>query len=456
MFKALARMVSKGRWFDNRPPMSSGLLSDVPLRLADRAWNVSADNNSIVMAATRWVMRNVTEPSIIAQRWDSGENSWEEMDFHVAEEVMRRPNELKGARRRLLQGFALSWVLDGNAYALIDRAGPRGMVNRLEYLPHTACDPIMGQGPGEAAVLGYRIWRWGRSETVPVDRVLHLADGIDPTCTAKGLSPMKCLMRSVLTDHEIHDYSLAIMQNFGVTSGLVSPASDTASFSRESADDFKKKWFETTTGARRGEPIVSAIPVKVDQLGLSPESMAIDKLARLPEQRITAVLGLPAIVCGVGAGLERSTFANYAEARRAACSDYLVPLWNAWSEDFTDQILPLAGGRDGERLWFDQTEVRELQEDENKRHERVRLNYKEGLLLRSEARSAIGYDPLAGDEVYLGTIEPYVRLVEAGIDPAAAAQAVGVPEGLIPLLSRRDFNDDALTDETEARSTAAV
>ena len=55
--------------------------------------------------------------------------------------------------------------------------------------------------------------------------------------------------------------------------------------------------------AGRGKPHVSTAPIRIEQFGFSPEQMSLKDLRRLPEERISALLGIPAIVAGLGAGL---------------------------------------------------------------------------------------------------------------------------------------------------------
>ena len=72
-------------------------------------------------------------------------------------------------------------------------------------------------------------------------------------------------------------------------------------------EDMKAKIQASFTGDRRGEPLVLGRGVQVQQFGFSPGEMDLKELRRLPEERISGGLGIPAIVAGLGAGLDRST-----------------------------------------------------------------------------------------------------------------------------------------------------
>ena len=75
---------------------------------------------------------------------------------------------------------------------------------------------------------------------------------------------------------------------------------------------------QATTGANAGGVVFPSVPLDVQTLGFSPEQMSLEQMPKLPEERITAVLGIPAITVGVGAGLDQATYANFREAREAA------------------------------------------------------------------------------------------------------------------------------------------
>jgi hypothetical protein len=81
---------------------------------------------------------------------------------------------------------------------------------------------------------------------------------------------------------------------------------------------------------------------KVEQFGFSPEQLLLRELRRIPEERVTAVLGVPAIVAGLGAGLDRSTFTNMAEAREAAYESGIIPTQRIIAEDIRFQLLRIS------------------------------------------------------------------------------------------------------------------
>ena len=128
--------------------------------------------------------------------------------------------------------------------------------------------------------------------------------------------------------------------------------------------------------------------------------MDLTALRRLPEETIASLTGLPAIVLQFGAGLERATYSNYAEARTAAYESVIVPLWKYIAAEITHQLLPDFDKSEKLEAGYNMSEVRALQEDENKLYMRVGAGYRTGIMKRSEARSKIGLPTMPEDDVY--------------------------------------------------------
>jgi hypothetical protein len=128
------------------------------------------------------------------------------------------------------------------------------------------------------------------------------------------------VLREVFTDNEAADFTATLLRNMGVPA-CSSARRRGAVSTRRTRRRRRKATSETKFhGDRRGEPIVMTGATKVEQFGFSPEQLLLRELRRIPEERITAVLGIPAIVAGLGAGLARSTFTNMARRARPPTS----------------------------------------------------------------------------------------------------------------------------------------
>ena len=164
-------------------------------------------------------------------------------------------------------------------------------------------------------------------------------------------------------------------------------------------DDLRAALADTSVRGKRGSPLVLEGDADAEMIGAAGD-MDWPGLTALSESRICAAFGVPPILVGARVGLDRSTFANYEEARRSFYAETLRPLWRMMESALTAGLLR-AEGHAEEELFYDLDGVQELQEDRDKRAARGREGWKSGLLTRNEARVAGGYEPVPEGDVYL-------------------------------------------------------
>src|SRR5207253_902797 len=93
-------------------------------------------------------------------------------------------------------------------------------------------------------------------------------------------------------------------------------------------------------GDNRGEPMVLSSAATVTILSWSPKDLDLKTLRRVPEERMSAVFGVPASVAGLGVGLEQNAFTSYAEARAAAYEEGVIPRQRIIAAALETQALP--------------------------------------------------------------------------------------------------------------------
>ncbi len=115
-------------------------------------------------------------------------------------------------------------------------------------------------------------------------------------------------------------------------------------------------------------------------------------LRQIPEERVTAVLGLPAAVVGLGTGLEQTKVgATMRELRELAYENNIGPTQRLFAEEITTQLLPdFVSNVQRWQFGVDLTDVRVLQDDENERAERWVKLVQGGIATRAEGREAEG------------------------------------------------------------------
>lgn len=385
-------------------------------------------SSSVVVAPLRWLQRNFTEAPVRLRIVNADGEMTPVPVTHAFLEMVRKPNPHYSGTT-LLKGTIASWELDGNAYWLV-ALNASGRPVQAWYTPHTLVEPKRDEGtddfvsayeyqPGDGrtmriAPLGFHRDARGCE---PGWAMLHFRDGIDPNNVMKGMSGFRSLLREVFTDDEAAQFTASLLRNMGVPGLIISPADDGGGMAPVGEDDVKetKQAIKAaTTGDARGEPIIMTAPTKIDTIGFNPQQLNLRDLRKIPEERVTAVIGVPAIVCGLGAGLDRSTFANMAEAKESAYEDKVLPTQRDLAETLWMRLLPeFEANPERFVVDFDNTDVRALSADEDKMATRVSTLVEKGILTVGEARERVGVRVDQTHNIYLRPM----NLIETPADP---------------------------------------
>ncbi len=313
------------------------------------------------------------------------------LENHPLTAILDNPNEFDDDTV-LWAATIVSYWCDGNGYWRINRT--RGnKIAEFEFVPHYQICPMRELGSTNPGPDYYRLSFRDRPpiELDPWD-VVHFRFGKDPYNDLLGMSAWASVAREVYTDNEAVNYTATTLRNGGAAWMIVSPASPDAQFDKpETVKDLIES---TTTGDNRSRVLVFDGSMKAD----FPPSMkdnAVDTLRRIPETRICAMAGLPAMWVGLAAGLERSTFSNTDQAATAAWQT-IVAVQRMMGRQLTKQVLwdkhnyaePIGQVFAG----FDYSEVRALQPDKAVEWERIREQFKASLLTDDEARVEMGYE----------------------------------------------------------------
>jgi phage portal protein BeeE len=229
----------------------------------------------------------------------------------------------------------------------------------------------------------------GQTTQIDAKDVVHLRNGIDPRNTRKGLSQIKSVIREIYSDNMATQYSAAMLSNYGTPGMILSPVNAEQSYTPDQAAVIKQSVIEKTTGDRRGEPVIFLDPVKVDIPTFAPNQMNVRESQYTPEERVSAVIGVPAIVVGLGAGLNRSTFSNTDQAYEMAYRSFLIPVQRLIAADLTTQLLPDFSDDPAERAEYDYNEIRALQPDRMDVAKYSVMIFQGGIADRAEMRAEL-------------------------------------------------------------------
>lgn len=419
--------------------------------------------SSVPSICLNWLNRTWPEPRWCAKRKvrDGSEVRFEEVE-HPAVAAIENPNRWYD-ESVLWAGTLLSYHLDGNAYwlKLRDRLGS---VAGFVYVPHFQMRPMADKyNPGGRELVTYYEYTpiGGTPEPVPLEEVVHFRCGIDPRDVRKGLSPLAAQLREVCSDNEAGTFSAALLRNMGVPSVILAPkpagqGMGPPNVTPEQKDMLRAQWRQRLSSEGAGSPFVAPFPMDALPLGLSPEQLALDKVRRMPADRICAAFGLSTLIVGLPS--ESKTYSNYAEARESAFEDCVIPLRRTFGKQFTQQVIRRDYPGDDAHLMSDYSEIRVLQEDRDKLFKRTADVYKAGVVDRAKAKELIGMTPdgadvgvyatdfagrqisdRAEDEKQATKAGIVAQLIELGVDAEAAARAVGFDRELAGQLARRDW-----------------
>lgn len=360
-------------------------LLNMPRTGFDYANEVNGYQSAIIMACVNWIARTFPEaPIYLRQRNKDG--SWDNLYEHSMLDLLETPNPFYDGLL-LQQATIVDFTIDGNAYWRKIRSGANRVV-QLWWIPSPLIEPKWEPWRNTEYITHYEYNPGGLPERVAVEDIVHFRNGLDPNNIRKGLAPLKSLFREVFTDDEAANMTAALLKNLGVPGVVISPK-EGQSMGKEGAQDVKDWFKEMFTGDRRGEPLVMSTMTEVEQFGFSPQQMDLKALRRIPEERISGVLGVPAIVAGLGAGLDRSTFANFAEAREMAYESNMIPSQRISGSVIKRQLLnEFEDDIAGWQVAYDLSEVRVLQEDEAKKAERISKMVTGGFVTVADAQRA--------------------------------------------------------------------
>lgn len=360
----------------------------------DYAAQTDPSTNSIVVATLLWICRTFPEAPIQVLQ-DQPDDTQEAVKRHPLTEILKRPNPYYSG---ILLWYATltDFLISGNAYWVKVRSGA-GRVVELWWVPQHMMQPRW-PADGSAFLSHYEYRPDGLNVVrVEVEDVVHFRYGMDPDNVRKGLSPLASLMREVFTDDEAANFTSSILKNTGVPSVVLSPDDDGVSVGIDDLEKVKAEFMARFGGDRRGEPLVMSGKTKVSVLSFNPQQMDLRNLRMIPEERVSAVLGVPAAVVGLGTGLMNTKVgATMSEMREQAYESCIIPTQRLIADELDVQLLSDFADPATCNVSFDLTKVRVLQDDQDKLHERAREDLKAGGIMVDEFRQMIGLDGLDG------------------------------------------------------------
>lgn len=342
-------------------------------------------------------------PEATLRVYDALGRRGEPLQDHPLRRLLANPNPLM-SEFELFELLSVHLDLAGNAFweKVRDRSG------RVVELWPVRPDRVRMKRGNHSVSYGFAV---DGSKTVPID-VVHfkLPNPVDPMV---GTPPMRAALRATALDNEATDFVKALLQNHAIPGVVVKMSNLESVLDDTTTDRLKAKWRASYGGKNRGEPAFLQAGMDVQELGLNLKDLEFPDLRTISESRICMSFGVPPIIVGAKVGLDRSTFANFAEARRAFWEQTLMPLQRRLRDTIAAQLLPDMPGGTGTRglvnvsLRWDTSEVIALRESEVDRWTRATEAFRAGGLTVNDYRREIGQSEVTGGDIFLmpsGTI----------------------------------------------------
>ncbi len=375
------------------------------------------------------------EPPLLV--WQETPGGQTPLRSHGLTKLLKRPNPQMGLAE-LLQYTIVYTAVGGNCYWYKVRSAARRVV-QLWPLHDGQMTPV----PGKTQLIDHYLLDTGEGTSVKVDAedVVHHKWMPDPLAPHKGLAPLLAVAREVDTDNEATRYLFALLKNDAMPRlGLVVPSGvtlDDKQFKR-----LKNQWTDEHSEDKRGGVAVLEGGLDIKTIATTLKDLEFNALRRVPEARISGAFRVPAIIAQLYVGLERSTLANYAEARMQFAEDTLVPLWSNVADEVTTDLLPDFAGRDDEVVEFDLNRVVALQARLKERRSFALDGFKAYGMTRNEFRAAAELPLDADGDVYVMPLS----MVQV---PAAIKSPAGKKMHLSPATAKMMAVKDKRKDQTQ-------
>lgn len=352
-------------------------------------------SNSAVVACLQTLGMSFSEATLMVKEYDK-DGLQQELINHPFTVLMRRPNPYMSGD--IVQQYIINAMhVSGDAYLIKQKNNAGQLVALYPLMPEN----VTPKGNDDELITHYEYDTNTKSVLVTPQDMVHIRLGLDQTNHRQGFAPLRSVLREIYGDESAGQMATALLANSGVPNVVISPKQDFGLTETE-AEQVQRAFKQKVGGKNRGMPLVLSGSMDVKKMAFSPTELDIGTLRRVPEERISAVLGVPAILAGLGAGLDRATYSNASELREFFTESKLIPLWKQIAEELTQQVLLRDYEiTDGTSAEYDFSDVRALQTDQDALFTRMNVGVQGGWITIKEAREEVGLPVDESQEVYL-------------------------------------------------------
>lgn len=238
----------------------------------------------------------------------------------------------------------------------------------------------------------------------------------------RGTPTMKAVAKAVDLDNFSMDFVSEYFDHAGVPAGMLSTKTGMN-------PDVKKEMrerFSSNHGGRgkwHGLMVVDGSEATYTAMtqSLGAQGLVLPELNKIVEARITGAFGVPPTLVGAVIGTEASSYGNKKSERESFWNETIKPGLRLLAGPLNRGIVPEFPGV--QEIGHDLSTVGALQEDDEKKHARVRADVTAGLVGQKEGRALLGYPAAPTDDVFF---------IPSNLTQTPAADVGKAPEPVAP------------------------
>jgi HK97 family phage portal protein len=357
-----------------------------PFQLAQMGYRF----NELVYSLTNIRAYAVSEaPMRVMTKGDASE----EVKSHALAELMQSPTpNLSGQEfwqvvetYLCIAGFS-TWEKERNNY---------GEVVRLWPMRPDWCSFLRGQ---QKPIRAIRYQPYGLPpHDIPAEEIV-IFQYFDPLWPLmKSVGPTQAAMKIINVDNNATELIGQFLKNGGFMSGILKTEQTIAD---TEAERIKARWRQNAGGPENAGGInVLGSGVEYQHLEQTFRDMVFPELDARTESRICMTYRVPPMLANAKVGLDRSTYSNYQEARKAFYESTVTSEWGFLAGQLTEQLLPDFDGDSADNeCKFDVSKIKALQEDRTAKVTRAVSLWTSQIATLDEARQEADLNAIGGEE----------------------------------------------------------
>jgi len=275
----------------------------------------------------------------------------------------------------------------------------------------------------------------GTKLPIPKEDVLTFKN-FDPLNMYQGWPPAAVAARIGDVDNSSTDFIKMFFERGGMPAGILTT---TQHLQDAQVTAIRRRWRSRYGGSKNWiDPAILDADAKYQKTGSTFNEMGFETLDERNEARICMVLDVPPILVGAAVGLKRSTYSNYAEARKSWWQDSLSPMYQHYDDVINSRLVPEFG--DNIYVKWDFSHVAAYQEEAQKLWTRYLDALGRGGITVNEFREGINLPRLRNGDVLVRTLNQF----EIPVAEEGATKAV------IDAIEKKLLEDgDRVSDENE-------